>query len=221
MDNVNHNIENRLSDLIDKQFLGTVEDSNDPNKEGRCRIRVFGIHGDALPVDDLPWAYPKNKSLFFGKNGKAGAISIPKTGSVVSVRFDNGNIYSPEYYSIQELADDIKEELEKDGEYQGSHFLLFDGDEELKLWFTVDKGLTIQLKEASINIGQDQVITIKTNSKVVVDSQNIELGADAIESVIKGDSLKTFFDSHVHPSSGAPPVLPLPPALLSKTSKTK
>ena len=61
-------------ELINKQFLGTVEDSRDPELEGKCKIRVFGIHGEAIPIEDLPWAYPKQKSLYFGKEGKQNAI---------------------------------------------------------------------------------------------------------------------------------------------------
>jgi len=91
----------------------------------------------------------------------------------------------------------------------------------LKIWFTVGKGLTITLKEASINVAPDNLITVTSPNKVVIDSPNIELGKDAVESVIKGTSFKTFFDTHTHPSAGAPPALPMPNALLSKTSKTK
>jgi Type VI secretion system/phage-baseplate injector OB domain len=215
----NHDISNRdIDDLRDKQFLGVVELIDDPRKEGRARVRVYSIHDD-LPAEDIPWAYPKNKSLFFGQGGKAGSLSVPKVGSIVAIRFDNGNPYSPEYFAIHELAQDVKDELNT--EYEGSHIVLFDGDQELKLWFSVSKGLTISVKGASINLAPDNLITVKTDNKVVIDSPNIELGASATESVIKGTSFKTFFDSHVHPTAGSPPALPMPTALLSKTSKTK
>lgn len=42
----NHDINRRASDLIDKQFLGIVEDPNDPRKEGRAKIRVISIFDD-------------------------------------------------------------------------------------------------------------------------------------------------------------------------------
>lgn len=224
----NHDISNRdINDLLDKQFLGVVELIDDPRKEGRARVRVYSIHDD-LPAEDIPWAYPKNKSLFFGQGGKAGSLSVPKIGSIVAVRFDNGNPYSPEYFAIHELAQDIKDELNT--EYEGSHIVLFDGDQELKLWFTVGKGLTISVKGASINLAPDNLITIKTDNKVVVDSPNIELGAVAAatvsEAVIKGDTFIDLFNTHIHPSAGAPPALQiLTPGLgdlvLSKITKTK
>lgn len=224
----NHDISNRdINDLLDKQFLGVVELIDDPRKEGRARVRVYSIHDD-LPAEDIPWAYPKNKSLFFGQGGKAGSISIPKVGSIVAVKFDNGNPYSPEYFAIHELAQDIKDELNT--EYDGSHIILFDGDQELKLWFTVGKGLTISVKGASINLAPDNLITIKTDNKVIVDSPNIELGPETTpavsEAVIKGDTFIDLFNTHIHPSAGAPPALQiltpgLGDAVLSKITKTK
>jgi hypothetical protein len=220
----NHDISNRdINDLLDKQFLGVVELIDDPRKEGRARVRVYSIHDD-LPAEDIPWAYPKNKSLFFGQGGKAGSISIPKVGSIVAVRFDNGNPYSPEYFAIHELAQDIKDEL--NNEYEGSHIVLFDGDQELKLWFSVSKGLTISVKGASINLAPDNLITLKTDNKVVVDSPNVELGsttsAAISEYIIKGETFVQLFNAHIHPGAGAPPATPLlEDVVLSKTTKTK
>lgn len=147
-------------DLLGVQYLGEVVDVADPLKEGRCRVRVFTVFDD-LESQDIPWAIPIHKPTFFGQDGKAGSVSIPKLGSIVGVRFNNGDLYSPEYKQIQEIGDDIKEELRKEGEYEGSHFVLFDGDEELKVWFTVKKGLTIQLKNSRINIDQNSKITLE------------------------------------------------------------
>lgn len=221
----NHDISNRdIDDLRDKQFLGVVELIDDPRKEGRARVRVYSIHDD-LPAEDIPWAYPKNKALFFGKGGKAGSLSVPKVGSIVAVRFDNGNPYSPEYFAIHELAQDVKDELNT--EYEGSHIVLFDGDQELKLWFSVSKGLTISVKGASVNLAPDNLITIKTDNKVVVDSPNIELGAPDIpaisEYLLKGETFLNLFNAHTHAGAGSPPVTPILPdsGVISGTTKTK
>jgi hypothetical protein len=220
----NHDISNRdMDDLRDKQFLGVVELIDDPRKEGRARVRVYSIHDD-LVAEDIPWAYPKNKSVVFGQAGKSGSISIPKVGSIVAVKFDNGNPYSPEYFAIHELAQDVKDELNT--EYEGSHIVLFDGDQELKLWFSVGKGLTISVKGTSINLAQDNTLTLKTDNKVIVDCPNIELGSTSsaalAEYVIKGETFLTLFNSHVHPAAGIPPTPPLiADVILSKTTKTK
>ena len=42
-------------------WIGVVEDRMDPEKMGRCRVRIFGYHTESkliLPTTDLPWATP-------------------------------------------------------------------------------------------------------------------------------------------------------------------
>jgi len=219
----NHDITARdFQDLLDKQFLGIVVDIDDPKKEGRARVRVASLY-DEIPVEDIPWAFPKNRGTSFGQAGKGGSVSIPKLNSVVAVVFDNGNPYSPEFFSIQELADDIKSELES--EYEGSHIVLFDGDQELKIWFTVGKGLTLSVKGASINLAPDNLVTIKTDNKVVIDCPNVELGstssAAVSEYIVKGETFLNLFNAHTHAGAGSPPVPLSQDVVLSKTTKSK
>jgi len=189
----NHDINIRKQDLLDKQFLGIIEDPNDPRKEGRARVRVISLHDDIEDTNDLPWAYPKQKSAFFGKEGKAGSLSVPKKGAVVVVKFDGGNPYSPEYHSIHELADDAKEELNKDGEYLGSHIILFDGDEDLKVWFSLSKGITIELKGSRINIARDKAITVEhaeTQSILEFRGGNITMNSNSRIEMTSGSEIE-------------------------------
>lgn len=218
----NHDIQSRdFDDLLDKQFIGIVVDIDDPRKEGRAKVRVASIY-DEIPVEDIPWAFPKNRGTFFGQAGKGGNVSIPKLNSVVGVIFNNGNPYSPEFFSLQELADDVKSEL--NSEYDGSHIVLFDGDQELRIWFTVGKGLTISVKGASVNLAPDNLITIKTDNKVVIDSPNVELTNDlpgALEAILKGETFLNLFNAHTHAGAGTPPTPILASVALSKTTKSK
>ena len=42
-------------------WIGVVEDRMDPEKMGRCRVRIYGYHTDSrelLPTKSLPWAIP-------------------------------------------------------------------------------------------------------------------------------------------------------------------
>ena len=42
-------------------WIGVVEDRMDPEKMGRCRVRIYGYHTDSrelLPTESLPWAIP-------------------------------------------------------------------------------------------------------------------------------------------------------------------
>ena len=40
-------------------WFGVVEDRDDPQRLGRCKVRIFGYNIEdlsILPTDDLPWA---------------------------------------------------------------------------------------------------------------------------------------------------------------------
>lgn len=179
-------------DKYNQTYIGIVEDIKDERKEGRCKIRIFGLH-EGVESEDLPYAYPQQKSTFFGAGGAAGSISIPKVGSVVAVKFNNGNEYSPEYYGIHELEEGIKKELGKEGEYAGTHIMLFDGDEELKIWFTLNKGMTIQLKGSRINIGQDKAITIEhsdTASSIELRGGEINITSNSVINMTSGSEIE-------------------------------
>lgn len=187
------------SDRLVTKYLGEIVDVNDPLREGRCKIRVFSIF-DTLPVEDIPWAVQSQKPTFFGQDAKAGSISIPKKGAIVSVRFNNGDIYSPEYEQAQEIGDDIKEELKKSSEYEyeGAHYILFDGDEQIKFWFNKARGLTLEMKDSYINIDQNSkievyhkdglssveldgnVVTVMSQSQVNVISNSIKTTAQSV-----------------------------------------
>jgi hypothetical protein len=42
-------------------WFGVVEDRKDPEKLGRCKVRIIGYHTEdtgILPSSDLPWALP-------------------------------------------------------------------------------------------------------------------------------------------------------------------
>lgn len=145
---------------MNEEYLGFVEDNDDPFRIGRCRIRVPRLHGPDIPTDALPWANPQ-KPVMFGMAGQAGSISIPKIGALMVVRFHEGNQYAPEFHLMQELATDVRKELQ--GDYFGTHIFMFDGDEELKMYFNVSRGLTFELKGSVVNIGMDRAITIEHN----------------------------------------------------------
>lgn len=52
-------------------WIGSVEDIDDPLTLGRCRVRIFGYHGDAadIPTEHLPFAvsiHPLNTPNLYG-----------------------------------------------------------------------------------------------------------------------------------------------------------
>jgi len=61
--------------LVNNKFnwwMGVVEDRNDPQKLGRVRVRIIGIHSDdkeILSTSDLPWAIPMQPTTSAGVSG--------------------------------------------------------------------------------------------------------------------------------------------------------
>lgn len=234
-------------DLRTSNWLGKVIDNQDPDFEGKIKVRVFGKFDDILD-EDLPWARPTNR-ITAGSDTGSGFHSVPKVDSVVGITFDNGDIYEPEYFYLQHISDELKAEIE--GSYSNAHSLLYDTETEgsVKVFFTEEKGLMLDYKETQINIKPDNSMTVLnpngdsivlnndgtviiTTSKqatvkspsVVIDAANtIELGKGATEKLVLGDSFMALFNAHTHIGNlGAPttpPVLPMTPAQLSQKPK--
>jgi hypothetical protein len=149
-------------DLDSTAWLGEVVDIADPLKNGRVKVKVFGKF-DQIPTSDIPWAHPGN-NLTGGAATGGGMFSVPKLGSIVSVRFDNGNIYHPEYFFNQKLSDEAKAEIENS--YENAHIIVYDTVTagSLKIFFTEEKGLMFDYQETQINIKNDKSVLIQTAS---------------------------------------------------------
>lgn len=165
-------------DLFTTEYLGEIVDVNDSEYMGRCKIRVFGKF-DHLSNEDLPFAFPILSNSFSGSDG-SGRFSTPKKGNIVKVKFNNGNLYSPEYYAIQNLNPELQAELKKS--YVNAHGLIWDNDENLKIYYTQAQGMIFTLKDSIINIKPDSSITIEhkdTKSIIELKGPNITITADA------------------------------------------
>lgn len=212
--------------------LGEIVDINDPLKQGRARVRIFGLFED-LEIEDIPWA-EQISGLSFSSSRGSGNITIPRVGAVVNAQFDGSNYYKVFYEFEKETSPDLLAEIADS--YEGAQSLIYDTDAQpgpLKIFYTRKKGLTISLGDAKVQLdtqdggqlrvviemGEDQIRMERR--KVIINSNNIELGEGATQSVIRGDAFKTFFDTHVHAGAGSPPVVPMIPSLLSLITKTK
>lgn len=105
-------LKNEFSDMTiprDKLYgiyRGVVEDNNDPDQSGKCRIRVFGVHSptkiktvnDGIPTEELPWAEPV-LGLIEGSISGYGFFGVPLQGSHVFVFFEAGNIMNIRYFA--------------------------------------------------------------------------------------------------------------------------
>ena len=226
-----------------KSYLGVIVDINDPQKQGRARVRVFGIFDD-IPIEDLPWAEPGTACEYFGGGGGGGAVSIPRVGAVVYCSFEGENYYKLYFDTIKEFCPELVDEMAEENSYEGFHSIIYDTEAEpgsLKLFYSRKKGLVFELGDAKIQLdtqnGGELRVVVKMNEdeirmektggkqKVIVNSSNIELGEAAIEKIIKGSTFLTLFNSHTHPTPVGPSGTPIPVMVdnihLSQISKTK
>jgi hypothetical protein len=160
-------------DLHDNDWIGIVINPKDPTFSGRCQIRAFGLL-DGIKDEHLPWAVPVNSTIFAGDG--AGSLSVPKIGQVVRVTFNNGDIYAPEYTTIQNIDTDLIQRIKDD--YQGTHVLLYDPAEELTIIYQKGSGFQIYYKESFFQITPDTLITLSTpngDSMIQMDTDKINV----------------------------------------------
>lgn len=75
-------------------WIGVVEDRMDPEKMGRCKVRIFGFHTDnkvILPTKDLPWAVPIQPITSAAISGIGSSPLGPLPGTWVIGFFLDGN----------------------------------------------------------------------------------------------------------------------------------
>lgn len=98
----------------DQRYNGVVEDNNDPERIGRCKIRVMGLY-DNIETEMLPWSLPD-----FSFVGVKGSFIVPELGSVVNVYYDDADIYQPRYFSKTLDISNQKFEADKNEDYPNS-----------------------------------------------------------------------------------------------------
>ncbi len=87
-------------------YRGVVENNNDPDKLGRCKIRVWGVHdemkteeySEGISTPNLPWGEPC-LGLVEGSVSGHGLFSIPLQGSHVFCFFEGGNWEALRYFA--------------------------------------------------------------------------------------------------------------------------
>lgn len=88
-----------MLDLIGYQnnfvwWMGVVEDRQDPERIGRCRVRMFGIHPsdkNKVPTADLPWAHPVSPITNASMSGIGESPVGPVEGTHVFGFFRDGD----------------------------------------------------------------------------------------------------------------------------------
>lgn len=172
-------------DLLSNEYIGRVEDNEDPKKLGRVKVRVLNVFDD-IPVSDIPWASP-NKDL----NGNQ--FILPEVGKIVNVTFDNGKFYTPVYNSAQHYNVNLEKKLSSLGgdDYSSMRTLMF--DHRTQIFSNDSDGLMIDYKYNQINITNFDIdVKLKSNfGKLSLGTNN------ATQEAILGTNFLNWFDEFV------------------------
>lgn len=174
-----------MADYSKKTFVGVIEDNNDPKKLGRCRIRVLNVF-DEIPVEDIPWATP-------WKDLNGNSMFVPDKGKVVTVVFDQGNIYKPEYIYAEHFNINLEKKLASlsSSDYVSMKAVMF--DHKTQIYSNDSEGLKVDYKCNNINIKDTGInINLKDNQGLVsIGSSN------ATQQAILGNHFMDWFDEFV------------------------
>lgn len=204
--------------IRETHWLGEVVDNQDPRNLGRCRVKVYGKF-DLLENESIPWATPMNRDF-------VGAHHTPRIGDIVAVRFDNGNIYHPEYWfqinQNKELKSDV---LDNSSAPHDVISLVYDAERNIRIYYSPEDGLVMTSGDSK---DSQPMIRFSTDGNIFLNSDNIYIASskdDTSQPAVKGQALHDILDSiindlktHVHPASGAP-MLPSTSINLSITQK--
>lgn len=190
--------------IRDTHWIGEVIDNVDPSNLGRCRVRVFGKF-DQLPDEVIPWATPMNRD-------QVGAHSVPRIGDIVAIRFDNGNIYHPEYWFQVNQNTELKTEvLDASNAAQDVVSLVYDAERNVRIYWSPEDGLTM-------TTGTDKddapAIRFSNDGKIYLHSKDIFIASsnnDESEPAVKGQTLTEYLEkiverlqNHTHISGSGP-----------------
>jgi hypothetical protein len=211
--------------IRDTHWLGTVVDNKDPDNFGKCKVKVFGKF-DLLDDESIPWATPMNRN-------NVGSHYLPHIGDVVSVRFDNGNIYHPEYWFQINQNKELKDEvLDSSGEPDNVVSLVYDAKRNIRIYQSDVDGLVI----AHGKDGKDSepLIRLSDDGKIFLYAANIYIATpegddfndmgNTSQPAVRGGSLEAWLDSlcdwaenHIHPTGVGPsgPAKALPPTTIN------
>ena len=168
-----------------KTYIGVVEDNNDPQKLGRCKIRVFNVFDD-VPLENIPWANP-------WKDLAGNGFALPEKGKVVTVVFENSDTNSPEFISSDHFNINLEKKLKElpEADYLTMKSLIF--DHRTQVYVNEGEGLKLDHKFNLINIRENSInVNLKDNFA------KINLGtANSTQRSILGDNFLNWFDDFV------------------------
>ncbi len=205
-ENILKDINDNLKNLLEsknhlnklKWYIGRVENNNDPLKLGRCKIRVFGIFGEEINTENLPWSNPDFN--FIG--GNLGSFIVPPNESLVRIYFDSDDIYRPMYTTKVIQRNEFDNWSDKDESYPDT-IIFFEDDlgslfkinrkngeatfrHSSGMFINIDKEGNCDIKSDSSNSGKLTFVS-KGDIEIKSTSGNISLEANMGKILLGGD----------------------------------
>ena len=167
-------------------FIAVIEDNNDPKKLGRVRARVASIF-DNIPLEDIPWAKP-------WKDLNGNQFSVPEIGKIVSVVFEDGSIYKPEYIYAEHFNINLENKLNSlsGNDYTSMRAVIF--DQSTQVYRNESEGLKLDHEYTNINLDKDGniLLNLRDNKSVIT------MGSvDADEEAVLGTTFMKWVDTLV------------------------
>lgn len=184
-----------------KTYVGVVQQNDDPKKLGRIKVRVIGVF-DKMELKDIPWATP-------WKDLNGNGFNVPEIGKLVTVVFDTGNEYKPEYIYADYYNINLEKKLQSlEGDnYLSMKALIF--DHKTQIYVNDKEGLKLDHKYNQVNITESEInLSLKDNGG------KVHIGdAHGDQQSILGTNFLNWFDTFIEALmclQGPPYLVPVP-----------
>jgi hypothetical protein len=144
--------------LFLSEYFGKVINNVDPEKLGRCQIRILTLFSDTIKDDELPWAIPDFS--FIGST--VGSFVVPLVNTIVKVYFDGGSIYHPVYTSKGLNENSLPDS--KDTNYPDNMVLYTTDDGEV---FSVNRST----KLTKLHHSSGTELSVDSNGNILIDTK--------------------------------------------------
>lgn len=170
-------------EISNKIFIGVVEKNDDPKRLGRVKVRI-PLYFDEIDIDSIPWARP-------WKDLNGNEFSVPDVGKIVSVVFDQGNPYMPEYIFAEHYNINLEKKLESLNKSDYPSFKALFLDHSTQIYRSESEGLKIDHEYSNMNITKNGSI----NMNLKDNSAKLNLGSpDPDQRVVLGDNFMKWMD---------------------------
>lgn len=207
------------------KYEGVVTDVDDPKKVGRLRAQVPALLGEKV---ETGWALP---CVPFGGGPDRGMFFLPSVGDTVWIEFAAGDLLRPIWAGTFWGAPDSAGGADDLAEKAGAETPTSDGTQakaQLSILRTASGHRLVLDDEGEIVLlaaGNGKAsITFTRDGEVVVTAEKITLGASGTEKAVLGDTFKTLFNQHTHPTGvgpSGPPSQAMGSSHLSSTVRAK